>query len=62
MPEPSNFMNAAKMQNQDKELRIREIDLDPPEIHGRNTVGLKRIVTDKIQTDSTHHKNGEIKK
>lgn len=46
--------------NQD--LYIREIDLDPPEIIGKNNFGLKRLVTDKIMTDSTHHRSGEIKK
>lgn len=45
-----------------EETYIREIDLDPPEIHGKNNLGLKRLVTDKIMTDSSHHKNGEIKK
>jgi hypothetical protein len=46
--------------NQD--LYIREIDLEPPEIIGKNSFGLKRLVTDKIMTDSTHHRSGEIKK
>ena len=45
-----------------EELHIREIDMDPPEIYGKNSFGLKRLVTDRIMTDSTHHKNGEIKK
>lgn len=72
MPEPSNFkalkvreeMEANKETNlaNAEDRRIREIDLDAPEIHGRNNVRMKRIIAEKIQTDSTHHKNGEIKK
>ena len=74
MPEPSNFMNQIKKEESQHEenksllgtvsrnFGIREIDLKPPEIHGRNTVGLNRIVNDKIITDSTHHRNGEIKR
>lgn len=69
MPEPSNFKrlvneNSQRTMAADHEelARIREIDLDPPEIHGRNNVGMRRILTDRILTDSTHHKNGEIKK
>lgn len=70
MPEPSNFK---RLKDESSSRRvtvaesgetggIREIDLEPPEIHGRNNVGMRRILTDRILTDSTHHKNGEIKK
>jgi hypothetical protein len=45
-----------------EEMHIREIDIDPPSIHGKNNYGMKRLVTDRIITDSTHHKKGEIKK
>lgn len=45
-----------------EEMHIREIDIDPPVIHGKNNFGMKRLVTDRIITDSTHHKKGEIKK
>lgn len=41
--------------------RIREIDLSPPIVYGKSNVGIKRILTNKIETDSHRHNNSEIK-
>lgn len=71
LPDPSPFKELEEKKALEQEdrlggppnvLKIREIDLEPPEVHGRNVVGMKRILTEKVITDSTHHKNGEIKK
>ena len=53
LPEQSKFSKPSN--------RIRDIDLNPPKIYGKNQLGMKRILTNKIQTDSSHHENGEIK-
>lgn len=53
LPEQTRFTQEMK--------GIREIDLNPPLIYGKNQLGMKRILADKILTDSSHHENGEIK-
>lgn len=40
---------------------IREVETAPPPIFGQNDLGLKRIQPNTLITDSSHHKNGQIK-
>lgn len=41
---------------------IREIDLEAPELHGKNEEGLLQLEKGRITTDSNHHLNHRIKK
>jgi hypothetical protein len=59
LAEPTKFSDLDKNRNAVKD--IREIDIDPPEIFGKNQSCMRRILADKLQTDSSHHDNGEIK-
>ena len=40
---------------------VREIDINPPVIYGKNNTGVKRLLKDKIITDRNHHNNQKIK-
>lgn len=45
----------------DKTGKVRDIDIDAPIVYGFNENKLRRLKTNKIETDSSHHNNQNIK-